>query len=433
MHNWYKNSALIVILFMSAVVKAQVAPSPFSSLGIGQHVSPALVQNMGSGGLGIGTGSYWNLNNVNPALLVYNRGTIFSDLTIFQTGIAMESGKISNGTASDKTSGANMNYLTTGFPILKKKWNAAIGIMPYSVLNYNLNYTYDIIGPTDSIAYIQENGKGGVNRIFWSNGFALNKNFSVGIKGNYLFSSTTYEISNVINDSDFGIYNVPTIYERTSHSGFLFNSGIVYQDTIRNVENKDPITLTVGVQFDHGGKIKAKNFKSFQKRNLSNTSVNADTLVDNVEGKLEFPQSIGFGFSIGQPAKWSLGVDYKQGKWSEFKSFGNSVNFANTTSYTIGGEFTPDAFSVDKYLKRVTFRVGGSYETTPYVINGMQVKDFGINFGMTFPVQGLSSLDFAIRAGKMGNVAENLIEQNYIKAYLGFTFNDRWFVRRKFN
>ena len=90
----------------------------------------------------------------------------------------------------------------------------------------------------------------------------------------------------------------------------------------------------------------------------------------------------------------------------------------------LGTEFTPDVVALGSYLKRITYRTGVSYDKYPYLINGVPLKDFGINFGFSMPVS---------RVGKRGNVKDNTIEENYFKFYFGATFNDQWFVRRRFD
>ena len=122
-------------------------------------------------------------------------------------------------------------------------------------------------------------------------------------------------------------------------------------------------------------------------------------------------------------------------QWSDYQDFeGNTSNeLGNSFKINLGGEFTPDYSSVSSYLKRVTYRVGFSYEQTPYVINGNQLKDFGINFGWSLPVGRFSSLDMAFKYGQRGDIQDNLIKEDYIKVYFGFNFNDQWFQRSKYD
>jgi hypothetical protein len=49
------------------------------------------------------------------------------------------------------------------------------------------------------------------------------------------------------------------------------------------------------------------------------------------------------------------------------------------------------------------------------------------------PVSRISSLDLAFKAGKRGDLNKNSIEENYFKVYFGVTFNDQWFIRRRFD
>ena len=76
--------------------------------------------------------------------------------------------------------------------------------------------------------------------------------------------------------------------------------------------------------------------------------------------------------------------------------------------------------------------MGLSLEKYPFLANNKEVKDFGINFGLSLPA-GRSSLDFAFKVGKRGNRSENILEENYYKVYFGITFNDQWFIKRKWN
>ena len=60
------------------------------------------------------------------------------------------------------------------------------------------------------------------------------------------------------------------------------------------------------------------------------------------------------------------------------------------------------------------------------------MQDLGINFGLSLPMHG-SSVDIGLKAGKRGDVKLNTIAENYIKLYFGVTFNDQWFIKRKFD
>jgi len=60
------------------------------------------------------------------------------------------------------------------------------------------------------------------------------------------------------------------------------------------------------------------------------------------------------------------------------------------------------------------------------------VRDYGATFGLSIPA-GRSSLDIAAKFGKRGNVSTTLLEENYFRIFFGITFNDQWFIKRKFD
>jgi long-subunit fatty acid transport protein len=197
--------------------------------------------------------------------------------------------------------------------------------------------------------------------------------------------------------------------------------------------NKDNY-LSVGVIYDFKSDVKTKRLQTLEIRNFADIVLSSDTLVDNAIGAMTLPSTIGFGASIGTPLKWLAGIDVRIQPWSNFKDFNNSsVSLQNAMSVAIGGEYTPDAGSIDKILSRMTYRIGASYEKTPYVIEDSGVNDFGINFGSSVPV-GISSLDMGFRFGKRGSISSNQIKENYFRMQIGLTFNDRlWFIKRKFD
>jgi hypothetical protein len=65
-------------------------------------------------------------------------------------------------------------------------------------------------------------------------------------------------------------------------------------------------------------------------------------------------------------------------------------------------------------------------------VNGNNVSDFGINFGLSIPA-GRSSIDLGLRTGRRGNVSDNQLSEQYWKLYLGLSLNDQWFIKRKFD
>ena len=124
---------LLFFLVTAVAAEAQVASSPFSKLGVGDMTGTGIAQNQGMGGIGISNPSPWYLNNLNPALLVFNR------VTVFQAGMQYEKKTLSDGQNSQKFKNGNLNYLTIALPVMANKWTTSIGLAPYSNVNYNFS------------------------------------------------------------------------------------------------------------------------------------------------------------------------------------------------------------------------------------------------------------------------------------------------------
>ncbi len=420
----------IAWLFATGETIAQASKSPYTSQGIGDVFDMGLAHNQGMGGIGISNGSFWYLNNLNPALLPYN------SLTVFSAGFIGENRTLENDVASEVNGGGNMNYLAMAFPVKPGKWTTAVGLMPYSNVDYESTSVVDIqSAPNGEQALKRAQGSGGFNQFYWSNGYAVNRYISVGLKAAYIFSNIESDISfDLLDDESPGVSYVRGQNTRISVSDFMFSGGIAFRkDSIFN--NK--IQFKAGLTYDLGATIDAEKFSKTEQRSVD-IPIISDSL-ENVRGTLELPQAIGAGISFNNGQKWTVGLDARYQPWTDYRDFeGTSDDLADYVKIGLGGEFTPDPTSVTSYFKRVTYRVGFTYENTPFQVTGPdgslnQVNDFGINIGWTLPVSRISNLDFAVKYGVRGNVDDTLIREEYFKFYLGVTFNDQWFIKRKYN
>jgi hypothetical protein len=413
---------LVSIVVGSFPVLSQTASSPFSRYGLGESYGNGLVHNQGMGGLGVSQPQYWFLNNQNPALLVYN------SLTIFEAGLVVESRRLRNNTISEKNVGGNLNYLATAFPIKPGKWTTSLGLMPYSNVNYNFVYPGQVINSPNDTLSIEEMGSGGLTQLYWSNGVKILPELAIGLKATYVFGPMDDTYTNrVTNVSPYDIhYN-----NRTLVKDFSFTAGVSYsKDSLGRRHDK---RLSFGGTYAFRTNLGATNtIKIFRTRAASTDTIER-YVINQQKGRIRLPAALTVGVSYSKGLKWSIGTQLSYQNWGNFRSV-NTDDEGLTKSWgaVIGGEITPDPLSLGSYLKRITYRTGVSYDQYPYLANGNSVKDFGINFGLSLPA-GRSSLDFAFKVGKRGNKAENILEENYFKVYFGITFNDQWFIKRKFD
>ncbi len=424
--------ALLCVL-MAGGAFGQAARSPFTTFGIGEPYGNALVNNQGMAGVGVSQPQFWYLNNQNPALLVYN------GLTVFQAGMLVESRNIRQDTVTEKSVGGNMNYLVTAFPIKPTRWTTSVGLMPYTTVKYSIQYVDQVQNSAGEVD-VTEEGSGGLTQLYWSNGVRLTRNIAVGLKAAYIFSSVINTYQNKLKDAEQPAIYYAAIQERSYVKDFKFSAGISYSKD--SLFSQKRYRFSVGAVYDLAADLNTRQ-RHISYRTLSGMvedDPNPDTLISS-RGSIYIPGAITAGVSLSRGTKWTLGTEFSYQDWTAFKSVNvDDEGLGKSWRAAVGWEITPDAIS-EKYLKRLTYRVGLSYDRTPFLVDRnpdlditdfQAVNDLGINFGFSLPA-GRSSLDFAFKYGRRGNRTETIIQEDYFKVYFGVTFNDQWFIKRKFD
>lgn len=420
-----KKYFLIAFCFiLSAEAWGQAARSPFTTIGIGEPYGNALINTQGMAGVGVSQPQVWFLNNQNPALLIYNT------LTVFQAGMLIESRTIKGDTVNEKSTGGNMNYLVTAFPIKPGRWTTSLGLMPFTTVKYRFSYTDEIENSTDKVQVIEE-GSGGLTQLYWSNGVKLNRNFAVGLKSSYIFSTIVNSYKNTLSQTNQPVNYVAAIEEKSYVKDFSFSAGVSF--TQDSLFNQKKYRLSIGAVYNFAADLNTTKTDKLLRTTSVGDTVESVILPSSTRSSINIPSGLTAGISIARDNKWSIGTEFSYQDWTTFKNINTDDNegLGRSWKVALGGETTPNGFS-DSYFNRVTYRLGGSLEQTPFMVNNKPVKDIGINFGFSLPA-GRSSLDMAFKYGKRGNKADHILAEDYFKIYFGLTFNDQWFIKRKFD
>jgi len=422
---FHKYVFIFLCLLLALEASGQAARTPFTSFGIGEPYGDALINHQGMAGVGVSQPQLWFINNQNPALLVYN-----SIYTGFQAGIITERRKISGDTLSETSKGGNMNYLVTAFPVIPFKWTTSVGLMPYTAVNYKLQYNDAIIGSPEKVSVVEE-GSGGLTQLYWSNGVRLTKDLAIGLKASYIFSSIVNSYKNQLINSSQPVNYLAAVEEKSYVKDFTFGTGISFSKD--SLFSKQRYRLSIGAVYNFATDLNARKTDRLFRTNTVGDTTDVSILPSSTAGSYSVPSSLKVGVSLSRGLNWSIGTQFSYSDWSVFRNVnGQKEGLEKSWGLALGGEITPDQFASENYLKRLTYRAGLSMEQNPFLANGTPVKDLGINFGFSMPA-GRSSLDLAFRYGKRGNKAENILEENYFKIYFGITFNDQWFIKRKFD
>jgi len=358
---------------------------------------------------------------------------------VFAAGVLYESRSLKGDTTNEQSKGGNMNYLAMAFPIRPRdvtkplRWTTSLGLMPLTNVAYKLQYHQDIGNTDGEQAIITQEGKGGLTQFYWANGYRIKKGLSVGLCAAYVFGPISNKYSNTLAETNQTYPYLIRVEEEVTTHDFAFEAGFAY--SVDSLFKSKRYRIAIGGTYGFGTDLKADQTVIFSRLDLNNPDTSIDSLtLSRDNGLITIPERIGLGLSLANGQKWSAGIDFTYQDWAKFSGVDQEDAVGGTQSWkvAIGGEYTPDLFSVDNILQRITYRIGSSIERSPFLANGKQVKDFGINFGLSVPA-GRSSLDFAFRMGKRGNKAENILEESYFKVYFGLTLNDQWFIKRKFD
>jgi hypothetical protein len=221
---------------------------------------------------------------------------------------------------------------------------------------------------------------------------------------------------------------VPSIHTRQNFADFSFTGGLsIRKDSLFRKNCR----FNFGMVYDLKSNVRTRYYEAVE---LRQSGATLDTLINNEVRRTTIPQTLSTGISFGRPGYWTIATDFTWLDYTQYRNINGSAENATTGwRLGIGAETTPNPVSLSSYLKRMTYRTGISMEHYPYLVNGNTLKDFGINFGFSTPVSRISSLDFAVRIGKRGDLKTNTVVENYFKIYFGVTFNDQWFIKRRFD
>jgi hypothetical protein len=148
---------------------------------------------------------------------------------------------------------------------------------------------------------------------------------------------------------------------------------------------------------------------------------------------LTIPSKIGAGVAVGIPDKLIITGDYYFQDWTGAMS-GPNYSTTRASSFHLGAEFIPDNQALRGYHKLMTYRLGGYYSNYYLMVNDTQLKDYGITFGLGFPIRSMkSSINVAFTLGTRGTTEQNLVEENYGIITFNVTLHDLWFRKRRFD
>jgi len=411
----FRKIVIGLFLLVAGTALAQKGTtSPYSYYGIGSIKFRGTVENSSMGGLSVFSDSI-HINLQNPA------GYASLRLINFTVGASHKAVNQKNDTDTQNSSSTTLDYLAMGIPM--GKFGMGFGLVPYSTVGYN--FYSDVENGTT-----RYEGNGGLNRAFLSLGYQVTPELSLGIDANYNFG----KIENTAITQKADVQYGTQVVNRSVLAGFSYNFGAIYKRMItENLELSGAVTFSPGTNFT------SENYRQTSSVSILPTGIYPvdEREVDVANTEFTFPSELTVGVGISKPKAWGVGVEYTNQKSSNFtnRSFTiDKVTYKNASKFNLGGYYIPNYNSFGNYYKRIVYRAGARFDQTGIAVDGHDINEFGISFGVGLPVGRLfSNINLGVEIGKRGTTDFGLIQENFVNTFLSFSLNDRWFEKRLYD
>ena len=410
--------------------------SPYSRIGLGDaNGNYGGVRQLGMGGTGLAAPNTGNVNELNPALLVY------APRTTWEAAFTAQVKTVRNAATSNRSGTGTLGYLALAVP-LSKRWGGAIGLKPYSTVDYQATTLGSVNGDPVSQAYRRYNGSGGLSEAYFATGIHVLRDLNIGGSASYLFGTITQSIGTAIINPTITTQQIVVDNEQLRYSDFLFRASAHYRHQL----GKD-LNINVGAVQTFEGRLKSNRQRTTEQQDANGAVTPGTSTVQlaSDDGTITTPALSQVGLTLDNGRNWTVSVDASRQQWSKFRTFSivSSAGLSDTWRIATGGEFTPDPGSVDHYFQRVTYRAGLSVAQMPYAPLGNRLYDRAVHWGFAFPLPTATALEstvisLAFLYGVRGNTdflygsgGTSNVQEQYVRMQVGVTLSNRWFIKRR--
>ncbi len=448
---YYKNSVLLLVLAIAAVVPATAQNglnSPYSQYGIGMNNMPYNMPSMAA--LGGVTSTRSSLNMINP-FNPASYASIGMESMVFDMGLSIEMTTLRGEGGSQYDADGNIGYLAIGFP-LTKWWKTALGVMPMSDVNYQSIRTMPLsIGGEVKTKY---EGNGGVAQFFWGHAFnilggndAKKPQLRAGFNIDYLYGNLTRAVTFDFTANDTTYFMDSRSQKDTYVKNLLLDLGVLYDHPIG-----EKYKLSLGLTMKPHRKMRVTDnalvytfVTNAASEYMRDTIFPLDGGDSEFESDLEQPFTTGVGVSFQRNDKWLVALDATFAAWSGLKYTENSsysifgqspMRYGGNQRYALGLQLLGDKNAAN-YMRRITYSAGAHYESGRLQLqmtdgNEYKLNEWGVGIGMTLPMRkGRSALNVSAAYSSFGTV--DLLRRDVFTIGISVGSCESWFVKRKFN
>lgn len=410
----------ILIFTQLSLVAQNNTNSPYTRFGYGELADRSFGAGRAMGGVGIGLRSSKQINPLNPASYSCMDSLTF----LFDFGASGQVSWFYDGVNKRKNVNGNVEYIAMQFPITRRL-AVSLGLLPYSYVGYEFGQAHTDVDAPYSEVFV---GSGGLSDAYGGLSFDIwKKRLSIGANFGFLFGNITHERNLTFASTSTTGANDVAYMKRLEVRDLKMDFGIQYTHPLSKDES-----LTVGATYSPGKKLNAKSY------NVSRVGVTLQT--DTVTGqRSDIPHSFGFGASYVKENKLTIAADFLFEDWKNCQYFSKEGDFKNRVRVAAGVEFIPD-YSKRLYFNRVRYRAGAHYSNSYLNIN-MQDGDaynrygyneYGASFGLGLPlIDNRSLVNISFEYVKIRPGLRTMIDEQYFRFTVNYTFNELWFFKRK--
>ena len=214
---------------------------------------------------------------------------------------------------------------------------------------------------------------------------------------------------------------------------------------MKNLSLQVGATYSIETQTSASGEFLSETFRYQGSRPITVDTANFTTFSD---GSLKFPERINAGVALKYSVKqrsFLFAVDYQMQSWSTLQTELPSINsdlFSDAQQISVGFQYTPNENFTDfnlSFHELGSYRVGFRMADTYLNLSGEPLTEMAVSAGLSWPLKNsrsMSKFHLGMEVGKRGTTENNLIEEEFIRAFIGFTLNpdfrNRWFRQRRY-
>ncbi|WP_445908831.1 hypothetical protein [Yeosuana sp.] len=405
----------ILLLFLIAIGHSQSNNqtfTPYSLFGLGSFNNSNTGITNAFGNNGIALESVTEINNLNPASLA----SIKTNSFLFDSGVKAKINDFQSANDGDRKTALSFSNLSFAFSVDEKS-GVSLSLIPFTEVGYVFNNIINRVEGANEVYYSTVVGNGGLNNLNLSYGRIIDKNIRVGIGFNYYFGT--------IKQSEIVSYNsdLLSIVEDNFYNGVRFTYG--YQ---QKLNEKFTIATVLKLPTRLSG---SKNRKVLKLVNDVNTIIEDDSNLTLVDFNIPFEFNFGFKF---QQKQFQFLADYSRVLWNSVNTSDNIGTYVTSNRIGFGGEYGYKYLNKLNLEKKLSFRLGFSYDDGFLKVNNSTLDSYTLTSGIGIPFgQHNSFFNISYSYGSAGRISNTLVRENTHSLSLNFSFEDIWFIKSKFD